>query len=1045
MVVSRQIHCLKTYRCAAAIWLVLLAVCAAAAAAGDSSEALPATVRFDRDIRPIFSDTCFKCHGPDEKQRKAGLRLDLPDAAFANRKGKFPIVPGHSGRSEAYRRMMSTDADEHMPPPKSNKVLTQHQIELVRRWIDQGAGYEAHWSFITPRPPALPAVKNRHWPRNGIDYFILARLEEEGLRPSQQARKETLIRRVSLDLTGLPPAPSEVDAFVADSSSNAYEKVVDRLLASPRYGERMAMPWLDGARYADSHGYQGDFARSMWPWRDWVINAFNQNMPFDEFTIQQLAGDLLPNATRSQRVASGFNRNNRINAEGGIIPEEWRVEAVVDRVETTSAVWLGLTMGCCRCHDHKYDPITQKEFYRFFAYFNSVDETGTGSDGVANTPPVLKLSTPEQERRLAQLASEIKSLENRLDGPLPELDAAQADWEKNALVDPPIQWTVLDPVSLAAANGSTLTRQPDGSVLAGGKVPAKEEYTVTARADLAGITGFRLEALADSSFPGDGPGASENGNFVLTEFEVKKADGTNEPSRVKLKTASADFVQKDFDITKVIDGKADTAGWAIYPQTRKSHVAIFETKTAIAEAGQLIFILKFNSKYKAHQIGRFRLSAGTNENCAGVLGMPQSVRAALAICAGDRDDDQAKAVRDYFRADVSPPGKKLNGQLAGLRKAKSDLDGGIQSTMVMEELPKPRDTFVLIRGQYENHGDKVSPGVPRIFPPLPEGAPSNRLWLAEWIVSKSNPLTARVAVNRYWEQFFGTGIVKTTENLGSQAEWPSHPELLDWLACEFMHPTASGGRDWDIKAMQKLIVMSATYRQSSRTTRQLEERDPENRLLARGPRFRLGAEAIRDNALAIAGLLVEQTGGPSVHPYQPEGIWDEMNFYGDMHNYKHDTNGNEYRRSVYTIWKRTTPPPDMILFDMPARETCRVMRSRTDTPLQALVLMNDETYVEAARVLAERMLTGGGATPKARIAFAFRCALARSPTAAETKIILAGLDRRLSKYRHDRGDAEKLVRIGDAKVNVKLDPAELAAYAATASVILNLDETLTKE
>lgn len=1016
--------------------------------AGQESEPLPKHVEFNRDIRPIFSDTCFKCHGPDERQRKAKLRLDLRENALMEHDGKLPIVPGHSERSEAYRRMTTSDEEDRMPPVKSNKVLTKRQIELVRRWIDQGAQYQLHWAFIAPRRPALPSIHHRTWPRNEIDYFVLNRLEKEGLKPSPEADPATLLRRVSFDLTGLPPSLKELDAFLADRSPNAYEHAVDRLLASPRYGEKMAASWLDGARYADSNGYQADFERSMWRWRDWVINRFNDNMPFNEFTIEQLAGDLLPNPTRDQRIATGFNRNHRINAEGGIIPEEWRVEANVDRVETTSGVWLGLTMGCCRCHDHKFDPISQKEFYRFYAFFNSVNETGVGNDSSPNAPPILKLTTPEQDQKLAELPVAIKDLEGQLENSDEGMDTEQTAWERTALTAPPFDWSILAFDLLKTTNGSTLTAQSDGSVLVTGPFPDKEQYVVSTVTNLSAITAFRLEALTDSPEGTNGPGASANSNFLLTGFKILtvKPDQTNETA-VELKSAVADFVQKDYDISKVISGKDADGGWAIFPEVGKPHFAIFETKAPfqVEAPNRIRFTMDFRSRFPQHQFLRFRLSATTAPHASGSLSFPAEVRNSLALAPESRDSKQLKQIRDYFRANVSEHGVDLHHRLDERRKALADLDASIPTTMVMEDLAKPRETFVLLRGQYDHPGEKVPPGVPAVLPPLPPDASTNRLTLAKWIVSPTNPLTARVAVNRYWEKMFGTGLVKSSENLGSQGDWPSHPELLDWLAFEFMHPSNTNTRPWDMKAIQRLIVMSATYRQSSTITPALLERDPENRLLARGPRFRLAAETIRDNALAISGLLVDRVGGPPTRPYQPEGIWDEINFYGNLHNYKSDTNGNEFRRSVYTIWKRTTPPPDMTLFDMPNREVCTLKRSRTDTPLQALALMNDATYLESARVLAQRMLTEAGPRPEDRLAFGFRVALARPPNRKELRILKTGLDRRLTHYRASPEAAQRLLQIGDTKPDDKLPAAELAAYTLAASTILNLDETLTKE
>jgi hypothetical protein len=798
----------------------LMLVVAGAARAADS----PPAVRFSRDVLPILAENCFNCHGPDEKARKAKLRLDTREGALA------VLKPHNGAESELIRRIGATADDERMPPRKTNRTLTAAQKETLRRWIDEGAAWGKHWAYEPPVRPPSPAVRDRIWARNPIDVFVLARLEKEGLTPSPEATRETLIRRVSLDLTGLPPTPREVDDFVADRSADAYEKLVDRLLASPRYGERMAMEWLDDARYADTNGYQNDFARTMWPWRDWAIAAFNRNQPFDHFVIEQLAGDLLPGATQEQRIATGFNRNNRTVTEAGSIDEEWRVENAVDRVETTATVFLGLTLGCGRCHDHKYDPITQREFYRFFAFFNSVNEKGVYTEQRGNVPPLISLPSAEDVRRSGQL------------------DAA--------------------------------------------------------------------------------------------------------------------------------------------------------------------------------------------------------------IAAAERAARELESARDLLGAEV----KAVKDRVAKLRKEKEEHQQRVPSVMVMEDLKTPRPTFVLKRGRYDmpDLAQRVEPGVPVCLhaggPPAPGFG--NRLDLAAWLVSADNPLTARVTVNRYWQRYFGNGLVRTAENFGLQGEPPSHPELLDWLALEFapspqaLAPGGEGGvgvRGWDVKAMQRLIVTSATYRQASQANAAVVQRDPENRLLARGPRFRLPAEMVRDNALAVAGLLVERIGGPSIKPYQPAGLWEELAGGAGEGPYVQETGAGLYRRSVYVYRKRTVPHPALTTFDAPGREVCQVKRARTNTPLQALELLNDVTYVEAARRLAELMLTEGGRTPEERIAFAFRRAMARAPQAKELQVLARSLQRYQQTFAGDREAALRFLRHGESRRDERIDHVELAAYAATAGVILNLDETITKE
>jgi mono/diheme cytochrome c family protein len=1003
----------------------LLVLGAVATSAGAAPPSQPA-IDFNRQVRPILSENCFACHGPDARTRKARLRLDSPEGAFGKgRSGRPTIVAGRSAASELIARVGAEDESERMPPIKSGKKLTKQQIEVLRQWIDQGAKWSEHWAFVPPQQPKVPAVKDTTWPRNPLDLFVLARLEREGLKPSPQADRRTLLRRVSLDLTGLPPTPAEVSAFLLDRSPDAWEKAVDRLLASPRFGERLAMQWLDGARYADSNGYQADFERYMWRWRDWVIDSFNHNKPFDRFTVEQIAGDLLPGATLEQKIATGFNRNHRINTEGGIIGEEWRVEYVADRVETMGSVWMGLTLNCCRCHDHKYDPIKQKDFYQLFAFFNNVPESGAGAEQPVNHPPIIPAPRAFEQKRLAEMDEAIARAEAAL----------QSEWEKMVAGQKTgVVWTTLAPAQVTSEGKATLTVQPDRIIVASGNNPAMEEYTIVAPISTKNVTGLRLEALPDDRHAGNGPGRSVNGNFVLTNVRVEANS-----KLIALDKASASFSQAGYPVSSAI-GKSPGSGWAIHPKMGMAHSAVFSfaKPLALKDNEKLTIRLAFRSPFGQHQFGRFRLSVTDTLTPHAPEGIPTSIRAIVAIAPQKRTPAQNRELASYFRVHRGNSQTEADRKLQALRKARQDYASRLPTVMVMAET-QPRDAYVLIRGQYDRRGEKVSAGLPAVLPPLPSGSPANRLGLANWLVSPTHPLTARVAVNRFWEQLFGVGLVKSSENFGSQGEPPSHSELLDWLAVEFRD---SG---WDTKAILKKIVTSATYRQSSHLTAGLREKDPENRLLARGARFRLPAETVRDNALAISGLLVERTGGPSVRPYQPKGVWNETSFYGNLRNYQHDKGEGLYRRSLYTIRKRTAGPPTMLLFDSPSREVCTVKRSRTNTPLQALALLNEVTFLEAARVLAERMLREGGKTAEDRIRHAFLLAISREPSASELRLLSTGLSARMARYRANPEAAKKLLQVGESRPDPKLDVAALAAYTMTASVILNLDETITRE
>jgi hypothetical protein len=1083
--------------------------------ANTSSAARAKAIDFNREIRPILSDNCFACHGPDEHSRQAKLRLDTQEGLFADRGGYRVIIPGKSAESKLYHKISSNDPGVRMPPPYSNRSLTAQQIELIRQWIDQGAKWEVHWAFVPPKRPSPPQVRERSWRRNPIDNFVLARLESEGLKPSPEAEKATLLRRVTLDLTGLPPTPAELDSFLADNSPDAYEKRVDQLLSSPHYGERMAMEWLDLARYADTHGYHIDSLRHMWHWRDWVISAYNRNLRFDEFTIEQLAGDLLPNATLDQRIATGFNRNHMINFEGGAIPAEYQTEYVVDRVSTTATAWLGLTLGCARCHDHKYDPIKQREFYRFYAFFNTIPEKGL--DGMTgNAAPVLDLPSPEQQRQRAELDTRTSETLRAL--PEKEILALQGQWEKTRLKTLPEapRAGLLGHWEFDGHLADTSGNYHHGKTVRGelsydeGPVGQAADFSGETEVDFGNVGAFDRATPFSAAFWFMMDGASG-----MTVFQ--KVDAKHRGYEVALDdtTRVADLTRGAHLIVRLIHQWPDNA-IEIRTQQRlvlgyfggKWHHVVVNYAGSGKASGVSLYIdgkLTQAEVLRNHLTGTIRTAAhleiGNKDRGAPYKGKIDDLRlysrpltrieadnlavrlparALLAEVTGQspkeipalkaekpktgddqngqeeekpkqetKQEKEAKAeaerqakLSEYFLTYDAPERyRRLYAELKDLRARREQLDKSIPTTMVMREAKQPRETFVLGRGDYRNRGEKVTPGVPSCLPPMVGDLPRNRLGLAKWLVDPSNPLTARVIVNRYWQMYFGTGLVKTAEDFGTQGDPPSHPELLDWLATEFVRT------GWNVKAMQRLIVTSATYRQSSRVTPELLEKDPENRLLARAPRLRLPAEIVRDNALAVGGLLNPAIGGPSAYPYQPKGLWEEL-AYGDVFSaqtYEQGQGKDLYRRSMYSVWKRTAPPPALTIFDAPDREKCVARRSRTNTPLQALVLMNDPTYVEAARALAQRMLTEGGASPADRVKFAFRLATARNPKAEELNLLLDTAREELGDYGRHPDDSARLLAVGESKYSAKLEKSELAAWTTVASMILNLDETITKE
>jgi hypothetical protein len=1127
----------------------------------------PQPVRFNRDVLPILSDTCFKCHGPDAKGRKGDLRLDTKDGAFAPLEGgRVALAPRSLAKSELWKRITTADAADLMPPPKSGKSLTPAQKEILRRWIEQGAVWEDHWAYVPLREPPLPRIETL-WGRNDVDAFIAERLAVEGLRPSPEADRTTLARRVALDLTGLPPTPAEVEAFVADPAPDAYERLVDRLLASPRYGEHMARFWLDLARYGDTHGLHLDNYREMWPYRDWVIRAFNGNLPFDRFVREQLAGDLLPDATIDQQVASGFNRAHVTTNEGGSIEDEVYCRNVFDRVETFGQVFFAQTFTCARCHDHKFDPVTQKDYYGLFAHFNSLD--GPEMDGNRkDSPPFVKVPSPAQADELAKLRAEAAAIEARMDGPHPDLDAQQPAWEAALGSRLAAQWKPLDPESFRGGGGAALREAPDRSIQPEG---LRLEYEVAARLS-APAHALLLEVLP----PNPEPAADVSLAFSLSELEVELG-----PDRLALRAAA------DASAAALLDRKDETA-WS--GDARKRPGAVLVSSTPFGP-GELRIRLVHAGAHAQRPVPRFRLSTTADaELLRGVtpatrgswhllgrfpaengdaafaaehgpekgvdfskavgglkwekmdayadgkdLAYPSGIGAsyafrtiqaptprrltfnvssddaiqvwlngatvlsrnvkrtyrkydankvtvdldagenrllikfsnhgtskdhkfffdvvdeeagdllrdaadALAVEPAKRSDAQKAALRTRHRREVWSEWPSLRRALAAVRGKETALLDRVPVSLVFKEREKPKDAFLLKRGEYDHKGEKIGRATPPFLPPLPKDAPPNRLGLAQWILEPGFPLTARVAVNRFWQQVFGRGLVRTSEDFGRQGEPPSHPELLDWLAARFI---ADG---WDVKRFMRRLLTSATYRQTSKVAADLVRRDPENRLLSRGPRFRMDAETVRDQILFLSGLLVEQVGGPSVKPPQPEGLWEAVGYTGsNTYRFSRDPEPQKvFRRSLYIFWKRTSAPPQMTMFDAPSRESCTARRERTNTPLQALLLMNEPQCFEAARHLAQKAIREGGTTPEARAAWMLRRCTFRPPAERDVADLASLVRSQREVFGKDPEGAKKAVSFGDLPADPSFDAGELAAWTLAASVVLNLDEVLNK-
>ncbi len=1269
-----------------------LAVLGLSTVFAEHHETEQANIDYNLDIRPILANNCYACHGPDAKARQANLRLDTKAGAFSEPSGYPVIVPGEPEESELHLRIISDDDTYRMPPAGFNKTLTPEQIEAVTQWIREGAKWEEHWAFTTPVNPTPPDVKNADWVRNPIDAFILSRLEKEGLQPASEADKRTLIRRLSFDLTGLPPTREEIHQFLADDSPDAYEKVIDAFMAKPEYGEHLARFWLDVARYGDTHGLHLDNYREMWPYRDWVIEAFTKNMPFDQFTTEQLAGDLLPEPTLEQKIATGFNRCHVTTSEGGSIDEEYYVQYAIDRADTTSTVWMGLTVGCAQCHDHKYDPITQKEFYQLYAYFNNITENAMDGNR-KDSPPVVKLPTPEQEAELAAFDEQIAELDAQTKAPIPELDATQIAWENRMP-----RWTTLKPTSLYSKGDATLEVLEDNSILVSGNNPEQETYEVTVEIPPGKWSAVRLEGLTHESLPKGGFGRSDNGNVVLTDFSLfiaPSADSDASPTEENTETqvegetptdvdpeaeagsapaadtdteaetegettvdtedettvdadpdaqtetesastseASAEGETENADpndpwtpiqivqawadheqalgenklegvVANAIDDKPET-GWAL-DRRRENRQAIFLVAAPFGtEGGRLKIRLKHEYDLRSKQLGRFRLALtdaatiypigskitvgnwhaagpftaehgnlafyqvyepetknvstgdtyevngktikweqqthwvdeqvhndivgensatylfrnissvtqqkallhiGSNDalkvwmngtellaknvqrdaaadqeqvqvqlkpgnnalllkvvNYSGPSGfyfriesaspmIPSNIVDIAGTSRGERETAQKDQIRDFYRRNI-PLNKAVNedakrafadlktlfADLSEVQGKRNTLDGSLTTTLVMQEREEPRGAYVLARGEYQNREEQVYPQTPAILPEMPEDAAPDRLGLAKWLLSPEHPLTARVAINRFWQNVFGMGIVKTSEDFGTQGTPPVHPELLDWLATEFI------AADWDIQTMLKLMLTSATYRQSSQVTPEKLELDADNALLSRSPRYRLDAEIVRDNALALSNLLHTKVGGPSVKPPQPDGLWKAVGFTGsNTDTFVKDSGADKvYRRSLYTFWKRTAPPPQMNILDAPSREACTIRRERTNTPMQALMLMNDPQFFEAARAFAERTIKEGGETPEARLAYIFEMATARLPKPKEETLLLKTFQIHHQEFEANPEAAKELIAVGESPPDETLDAVEVAAWTMIANLILNLDEVLNK-
>ncbi|MBM43721.1 MAG: hypothetical protein CMJ36_01720 [Phycisphaerae bacterium] len=986
------------------------------------------TVDFNRDVLPILSNNCFACHGPDENARQAGLRLDTRDDAVAMRDTGKAINTDHPHESLLLLRIGS-DGQDRMPPAEVGDALTPGEVEVLRQWIEQGAHWPRHWSFVPPVTPELPDVGNDDWARNPIDRFILARLERESLAPASEANPRTLLRRVTFDLVGLPPTKSEMEAFLADRSADAYERVVDRLLASPRYGEQQAVAWLDIARYADSQGFEKDRPRTMWRYCDWVIDAYNEDMPFDEFTQVQLAGDLLDEPTITTRIATGFHRNTQTNTEGGTDNEEFRSAAVIDRVNTSMQSWMGLTASCAQCHSHKFDPLGHEEYYGLYAFFNQTEDADLDDDA-----PFIKAPTRDQQEQLVGLEARVASLEKRLSPPDEEIMSAVARWESRRTA--PTPWEIFKPMRLETDSGATLVVGDEGVIVAGGDVPLVDTYTVEVEPGLESISALRLEAIEGPD--GRGPGRTGHGNFVVNDLDLSTTGPAAAP--VTFEEARATYEQADYPASGIIDeDEHGKTGWAIHPNNDEQAVLLRLVEPLVLEDGQRLVITIRQSHGTQHVLERFRLS-GTSDAGAH-LPLPADIESICTTPTDQRTSVQLETLARHV-LEHAPELEAIRVELEEATASRDAFMKTIPTALVMRELPeeKQRATHLFLGGSFMNpdlERGELDPHVPAFLHSWPEAAPRNRLGVARWLVAPDNPLTARTQVNRTWSRIFGHGLVETVDDLGVQGARPSHPELLDWLALHWQ-----GELDWSQKELLRLLVTSATYRQSARATNRAREIDPSNRLLSHAPRLRHGAEQIRDQALAASGLLkTDRIGGPSVTPYLPKGMLPQA-----FDNYVQpvSTGDDLHRRSLYTDWRRTGHYPAFATFDAPSREFCTIERQRSNTPLQALVLLNDSVFIEAAQALGRRCIEEGGMDLNQRLHILFIHALSRPPTPSEEEVLRDLYENAVESCSRDVEQARLLATRPLGDLPEGMDPCDAAAMTAVSNVIMNLDEFVTR-
>jgi len=1066
---------MKVTRIILLLFCILLAIlfscCSSAPESEPNQAAIPDVVDFNYHIKPILSDRCFKCHGPDPNTREANLRLDTPEGAFARLEEDstlFGIIPGNAEESEVYRRIVHPDPQERMPHPDSKLFLSDQEKEMIKRWIDQGAEWKNHWSFNSPQKTVLPEVKNTAWPRNEIDYFILARLEEEGLKTSKEEKKEKWLRRVYFDITGLPPAKEDIDAFLEDSSPQAYENTVDRLLASPAYGEHMASVWLDMARYADSHGYQDDRPRTMWPWRDWVINAYNQNLPYDQFVTWQLAGDLLPEATYEQKLATAFNRNHAITQEGGVINEEYVTEYVADRTNTMSTAVMGLTMECARCHDHKYDPISQKDYFQLFAFFNGIDERGQINYFDLAPVPNMRVQDEKLDTRIAELEQKTQQADQSYQLLLQEGAGFDA-WLSDSF--PSIDWA-------ESLSGELVAHYPLDQL-------EQDATPDAARANHTGRINTRLLNVLDAplvveghegmAFKFDGEnylnigdhadfehsdrfsfggwiqhegGNDKEASLIVKRNEEQKRGGYqlmltkdqkvlvslihNQGSeRIDVQTQRSLSANSWNHVFATYDGSGIAAGLSLFIDGEEQNVEVVNDSLAGRSILNGNDVLLGNWTTRNTPNGRL---AGFTDGALDDIRIYSRELSTVEV----RFLATQEVHYDEPREEVLP--LYLNRHNASFIEVRERLDSlrsiqlEVPMIMIMKEMDEPRATHVLARGAYDAPQEQVSPNTPEAILAFPAEYPKNRLGLAQWLFHEDHPLTSRVAVNRLWHMFFGQGIVSTPEDFGNQGALPSHPQLLDWMAVTFRE---SG---WDTKKMIKEIALSATYRQQSSISKYLNERDPGNLLLARGPAQRFTAEMMRDNALHVSGLLNDEMGGPWVKPYQPPGVWKELANQIGENKYRPSSGPDLHRRSVYSYWKRTIPPPFMLTFDAAERTVCVVKRQTTSTPLQALAMLNDPQMIEASRKLAEKMMEHAGENAQSRLIYGFTLTTSREPDRSELNTLLTLFTEEQKRFAANTDEAEALLNVGSSVSNPNFDITHLAALTVVANTLLNMDE-----